>query len=132
MQAYKEEEREATIMARIAKGYDEDDFTKMGEFFAAQPRHVAKQSAGMMAKKGADIHEDYCEKCHADIGTDPEDDSGFLAGQWTPYLKYSLEDALDGTRDTGKKMLKKLKQAHKKEGGEKAIQALLDFYASQK
>lgn len=130
MIAYKAGEREATIMTRIAKGYDEDDFTKMGEFFAAQKRHVAQQSVGKMADKGAKLADKYCEKCHADNGTDPEDDSGFLAGQWSPYLKYQLEDVMAGTRDTGKKMLKKLKQAHKK-GGDDTAQALLDFYASQ-
>lgn len=131
MIAYKAGERESTIMMRIAKGYDEDDFAKMGKFFASQKQHMADQSAGSGAKKGAKLHDKNCEKCHADNGTDPDDDSGQLAGQWTPYLKYSLEDALDGTRDVGKKMMKKLKSVHKK-GGEEAIQALLDYYASQK
>jgi sulfide dehydrogenase cytochrome subunit len=84
-----------------------------------------------MAKAGAELHDDSCEKCHSENGTEASDDSGFLAGQWTPYLKYSLEDALDGTRDVGKKMMKKLKKVHK-EGGEESIQALLDFYASKK
>ena len=51
MKAYKEGEREASIMTRIAKGYDEDDFGKMGKFFAAQPRHVAKQSAWQDGQK---------------------------------------------------------------------------------
>jgi sulfide dehydrogenase cytochrome subunit len=130
MKAFKSEERESTIMARIAKGYDDDDFAKMGKFFAAQKISYAKQSAGGMAKKGAKLHDKYCDKCHAEAGTDPEDESGQLAGQWTPYLKYSLEDVLDGSRDTGKKMKKKLDQMHKKEG-DKGIQALLDFYASK-
>ena len=131
MKAFKSGELESTIMMRIAKGYDDDDFAKMGEFFASKERHVAMQSAGGMADKGAKLHDKYCDKCHADNGTDPDDDSGFLAGQWTPYLKYSLEDAMDGSRDPGKKMLKQLKKMHKKEG-DKGIQALLDFYASQK
>jgi len=131
MQGYKAGDRESTIMQRIAKGYDDEDFAKMGEFFAAQERTPAEQMGGKMASKGAKLHDKYCEKCHADNGTDPEDESGFLAGQWTPYLKYSLEDAMDGTRDYGKKMMKKVKQMHKKEG-DKGFQALLDFYASQK
>lgn len=130
MIAYKAGEREATIMTRIAKGYDEDDFAKMGKFFAAQKMHMADQSAGSMASAGAKLTKQ-CDKCHADNGTDPSDDAGQLAGQWTPYLKYSLEDALDGTRDVGKKMLKALKGVHKK-GGDESIQALLDHYASQK
>lgn len=130
MQGYKSGDREATIMTRIAKGYSDEDFAKMGKFFAAQERTPVKQTYGKMAKKGAKLHDKYCEKCHAENGTDPEDESGFLAGQWTPYLKYSMEDAMDGTRDYGKKMMKKVKEMHKKEG-DKGFQALLDFYASQ-
>jgi sulfide dehydrogenase cytochrome subunit len=131
MKAFKSGERESTIMMRIAKGYDDDDFAKMGKFFAAQPRHVAMQSGGSMSSKGAKLYDKYCEKCHADNGTDPEDDAGLLAGQWTPYLAYSLEDAMDGSRDYGKKMMKQLKKMHKKEG-DAGTQALLDFFASQK
>ena len=117
-------------MMRIAKGYDDDDFDKMGAFFEAQEMHTAKQSAGGMAKKGAKLHDKYCDKCHADNGTDPEDESGQLAGQWTTYLRYQLEDVKDGSRDTGKKMRKQFNKMHKKEG-DAGIQALLDFYASQ-
>ncbi len=131
MRAFKAGEREASIMTRIAKGYSDEDFDKMGEFFAAQPIHMATQSAGPNAAKGAKLYDKYCEKCHADNGMDPEDDAGFLAGQWTTYLKYSLEDAMDGTRDYGKKMARQLEKMHKKEG-DAGIQALLDHFASQK
>ncbi len=128
MVAFRDGERPNTIMTRIAKGYDDDDYAKMGQFFASQKRHTANQSAGGMASKGKKLHKKYCEKCHEDAGTNASDDSGLLSGQWTPYLKYSLADALDGSRDNGKKMLKKLKALHKKEG-DKGLQAVLDFYA---
>ncbi|MBC8210047.1 MAG: cytochrome c [Gammaproteobacteria bacterium] len=131
MKDFKSGERVSTIMTRIAKGYDEDDFTKMGKFFSAQNRHSANQSVGSMAKKGAKLHKDNCEKCHTEQGTVAEDDSGFLAGQWTPYLRYTLVDALDGSHDMGKKMMKKLNKVHEK-GGDQDIQALLDYYASLK
>ena len=131
MNAFKSGDRESTIMGRIAKGYDGDDFAKMGEFFAKQKMHMADQKAGGMGKKGAKLHDKYCDKCHSENGTLADDDAGQLAGQWTPYLKYSLEDALDGSRDVGKKMMKQLKKMNKKEG-DKGIQALLDHYASQK
>jgi sulfide dehydrogenase cytochrome subunit len=131
MKAYKEGERNATIMTRIAKGYDDEDFAKMGQFFSSKPMHMAKQSAaGNMKKKGKKIHKKYCGKCHEDNGTSADDDSGQLAGQWAPYLKYSLEDSMSGDRDFGKKMKKKVKKAHKKYGDDMAP-ALLDFYASQ-
>ena len=129
MRAFKEGEREASIMTRIAKGYSDEDFEKMGEFFAAQPIHMAKEDGGSMSKKGAKLYDKYCEKCHADNGLDPEDDAGFLAGQYRMYLEYALEDAMDGTRDYGKKMAKQLNKMHKKEG-DAGIQALLDYFAS--
>ncbi len=130
MRAFKSGERESTIMMRIAKGYDDDDFDKMGTFFEKQPMHMANQPAGGMASKGEKLHDKYCDKCHADSGTDPEDEAGQLAGQWTEYTKYQLQDVLDGSRDTGKKMLRQVEKMHKKEG-DAGIQALLDYYASQ-
>ena len=130
MKAFKAAERNSTIMTRIAKGYDDDDFAKMGQFFSSKEIHMAKQSAGSNTKKGKKIHKKYCGKCHEDNGTSADDDSGQLAGQWTPYLKYSLEDAMSGDRDFGKKMKKKVKKAHKKYGDDMAP-ALLDFYASK-
>ena len=131
MRAFKSGERESTIMMRIAKGYDDEDFDKMGEFFAAQKLHFADQPAGKQASKGAKLHEKYCDKCHAENGTDPEDESGQLAGQWTTYLRYQMEDVKDGSRDTGKKMLKQVNKMLEKEG-DAAFEALLDHYASQK
>jgi len=131
MISYKEGSRASTIMERIAKGYDEADFDKMAKFFAAQKRHTADQKAGPMADKGSKIHEKYCDKCHTEGGTLAEDDSGFLGGQWRPYLEYSMQDVFNEKREVGKKMMKKVKQAHKKHGDE-MLPALLDYYAGQK
>ncbi len=131
MKAFKAGERNSTIMVRIAKGYDDEDFTKMGEFFSKQKMHMADQEVGGNAKKGGKIHKKSCKKCHEDAGTSAEDDAGQLGGQWSTYVKYSLEDALDGSRDFGKKMIKQVKKAHKKYGDD-MIPALTDYYASQK
>jgi sulfide dehydrogenase cytochrome subunit len=114
MRAFKSGERPSTIMGRIAKGYDDEDFDKMGEFFAAQEMHFADQSAGGMAAKGGELHDKYCDKCHADNGTDPEDEAGQLGGQWSTYLKYQLEDVMDGSRDPGKKMVRQVTKMQKK------------------
>lgn len=131
MKAYKSGERPSTIMTRLAKGYDDEDFDKMGQYFSSQKIHMANQSSGSKSKLGAKIHDKGCEKCHSENGTEPSDDSGFLAGQWSLYLKYSMEDVMEGHRDTGKKMMKKVESAHKKYGDE-MVPALLDYYASKK
>ena len=131
MKGYKDGSRPATIMGRIAKGYSEEEFKAMAEFFAKQEYVAAEQDAdAAMAKKGAKLHEKYCEKCHEDGGKTAED-GGILAGQWLPYLTYSMEDYMSGAREMPKKMKKKVESMHKKAGDE-GIKQLLNFYASQK
>lgn len=132
MTGYKDGSIKSTIMGRIAKGYSDEQFALMGEFFAKQSLTVPKQEFdAKLTKKGAKLHDKYCEKCHAEGGTSAEDDSGILAGQWVPYLKYSFEDFQGDGRSMPKKMKKKMKKLHEKEG-DAGIEALLNFYAEAK
>lgn len=129
MKNYKSGDSYSTIMGRIAKGYGEEEFQAMADFFAKQKFVAANQKVGDNVKKGKKLHKKYCEKCHSEGGSLAEDDSGILAGQWTPYLKYTLEDLLEGNHPMSKKMKKKLKKMHKKEG-KAGTSALLDYYGS--
>ena len=132
MQGFASGDIPSTIMGRIAKGYTEDEIAAMAGYFSKQKFVGAKQKADdKMAAKGAKLHDKYCEKCHAEGGSSAEDDSGILKGQWTPYVKWSLADFTDGKRKPPKKMKKKLDKLVKKEG-DKGIEALLNFYASDK
>ena len=116
MKGYKDGSIASTIMGRIAKGYSDEQFALMGEFFSQQKPVAAKQEFdAKLAKKGAKLHDKYCEKCHAEGATSAEDDSGILAGQWTPYLEYTLSDYHAGTREMSKKMKKKVKKLNEKE-----------------
>lgn len=131
MIGYKDGSRTATIMDRIARGYSEDEFKAMAEFFAKQKFKAADQTAdAALAKKGAKLHDKYCEKCHEDGGKTAED-GGILAGQWLPYLSYRMEDYLADPDQMGKKMRKKVKKMRKKAGDE-SIKQVLHFYAGQK
>jgi sulfide dehydrogenase cytochrome subunit len=132
MQGFKSGEINSTIMTRIAKGYTDEEITAMGEYYAKQPFVAAKQDfdAGKV-KKGAKLHDKYCEKCHADGGTSAEDDSGILLGQLTKYLHYTMTDFKAGDREMTKKMKKKVNQLMKKEG-DAGMDALLNYYASGK
>ena len=123
----------STIMSRIAKGYTEEEFEMMADVFGKLPFVNAPDQAfdEKLAKSGAKLHDKYCEKCHAEGGTSAEDDSGILAGQWTPYMSATLKDYNDDSREATKKMKKKLKKLLEKEGDE-GITALLNYYASQK
>ncbi len=133
MNAFKDPEggKNATIMDRIAKGYSDEDIAAMASFFAKQKFVAAKQDFdAAKAESGKKIHEKSCEKCHEEGGTKDVDGSGILAGQWKPYLHYSLVDALNGDRAVPKKMAKKLKSVHE-EKGDAAIAELIEYYASQ-
>lgn len=132
MEAYKSGERPSTIMTRIAKGYSTADFEAMASYFAKQKYISAEQSTdASMAKIGEKLHDKYCEKCHTEAGKLAEDESGFLAGQWKPYLQYNLHDfAVSQNRDMPKKMAKKLDALYKKHGQE-GLDQLVEFYATK-
>ena len=131
MKSYKAGERNPTIMDRIAKGYTDDQFVAMAEFFAAQKRHtMAQEHDAAKAATGAKLHEEYCEKCHEDGGMSGED-SAPLAGQWAKYLEFTMADYKAEKRDMPKKMKKKI-EAVEKDHGDAGVEALIQYYASQK
>jgi sulfide dehydrogenase cytochrome subunit len=131
MQGFKSGAINSTIMTRIAKGYSDDEIKAMAGFFAKKKFAPAKQSAdAKLADKGAKLHKKYCEKCHEDGGKSNEE-GGVLAGQWMPYMSYTMADFMSGKREMGKKMKKKVDKMHKKEG-DAGIKALLNFYANAK
>ncbi len=131
MQGFKSGEVPSTIMSRIAKGYSDVEFKQMAEWFAGKPFVKAKQDFNpALAKQGAKLHDKYCEKCHGEGGQSAEDDAGVMAGQWTPYLEWTLADYLAGDRAMTKKMKKKMKKMLSKEG-DAGTTALLNYYASQ-
>jgi sulfide dehydrogenase cytochrome subunit len=132
LQGYKSGEVSGTIMDRIAKGYSDEEIKQVSEVYAKQ---TAVKAAGQTvdtaaAEKGKKLHEKYCEKCHSESGTVADDDSGFLGGQWAPYLQATLTDFHAGKREMPKKMKKKMEDLMKKEGDE-GVTALVNYYASQ-
>ena len=131
MKAYQSGERPSTIMSRIAKGYTEKDFEAMAGYFSKlefvrKPQQIDAQKA----KNGQKLHDEFCEKCHVEGGFKDEDGSNILAGQWLPYLQFTLADFQSGSREMTKKMkgrMEKMVQAH----GEKSLEDILHYYASQ-
>jgi sulfide dehydrogenase cytochrome subunit len=81
----------------------------------------------VLAKKGKAVHEENCEKCHANDGTDVKDDAGMLAGQWTPYLRLTMQEFKGGKRKMEQKMRPRIEALDND-----AIEALLNYYASIK
>ena len=131
MKGFKADEVPATLMNRIAKGYTDDEIERMAEYYAKLKWVPAKQPFdAKLAKQGAKLHEKYCEKCHEDGGRKAEEDAAILAGQWLPYLHYTMSDFLSGRREMTKKMKKKVKKLMKSKG-KKGLEAIAQFYASQ-
>jgi sulfide dehydrogenase cytochrome subunit len=135
MKGFKSGEINSTIMGRIAKGYSDEQFALMGEFFEKQTFMPAKQSSdAALADTGAKLHEKYCEKCHSEGGSAKmakADEVGVLAGQWKPYLHNALVDFKGGKREMPKKMKKQMDKLVEKEG-DAGLKALLEFYAAAK
>jgi len=119
--------RAATTMCEIAGGLSGDDIEAISEHYSDLPFVAVKQDFDAdLASKGAAIHERYCEKCHSEGGSLAEDDAGILAGQWTAYLRSSIDEFMNGERPMSKAMGKKMKRVE--EGG---LEALLHYYASE-
>jgi len=132
MEDYRTGDTKSTIMGRIVKGYTEEEVELMAKYYTAKKFKAAKQNANMaMVQKGKALHDKYCEKCHSDGGRSNEDDSGILAGQWIPYLEYSMQDYTSGDRSISKKMKKKVDAVIAKDG-HAGIDALIQYYGSQK
>lgn len=125
MKKFKSGERPSTVMGRLAKGYTDADFEKMGEFFSKQKVHFTNQTVDKAkAARGAELQEAHCSRCHLDDGKDGKDDTPVMASQWLPYLKMQMELYQSGARKMPEKMAEKVKPLSKED-----LDALLHFYA---
>jgi sulfide dehydrogenase cytochrome subunit len=122
-------DRKSTVMTRIAQGYSDDEILALAEFFSSKPfKGVAQKADAKLVKEGEKVHKKQCEKCHEDNGH-KSDGAGRMAGQWMPYLEFTLADFLsaDKHRVMPKKMAEKAKNLTPDE-----IKAVIHFYGSQK
>ncbi|HEY0721503.1 MAG TPA: c-type cytochrome [Gammaproteobacteria bacterium] len=141
MAAYKDKERpcpehkipsgpkkgQSTDMCRIASELSEADVKELADYFSGKKFVSAKQPfEAAKAKHGKQVHERSCEKCHSEGGTESEDDTGRLAGQWKSYLELSLKQFKNGERTMPKKMKPKIEAL-----GAEDMDALVHFYISQ-
>ena len=118
--------RPKTDMCQVAAKLGADTAV-VAKHLAAEPFARARQPFDpAKAARGAKLHEQSCEKCHSEGGTLADDDSGILAGQWTPYLRASFEEFKAGTRPLPEKMKPKFDPLKPDD-----LEALLHYYASQ-
>ncbi|HET7833423.1 MAG TPA: c-type cytochrome, partial [Gallionella sp.] len=115
-----------TNMCKMVADLSEGDIKQVAQYYSKQKFVRAKQKSDpALAKKGKDVHDMYCEKCHSEGGTVSSDDSGLPAGQWKPYLKQAFAEINSGKRPIPKKMKLKMDEI-----GQAEIDALIEYYAS--
>ena len=130
LMAYKKKERPCpdNIMCKNTKDLSESDISQLAKFFADKKFVRAVQNFDPeLAKKGKAIHQQNCEKCHSNDGSEAKDDAGILAGQWTPYLRTTFQEYSSGGRHMEQKMKPKIQKLDND-----GFEALLNYYASFK
>ncbi len=117
---------QSTDMCKVANELSAADIKLVAEYFAGKKFVRAKQKFdAALAADGKKIHADHCEKCHTEGGSVADDDSGILAGQWTPYVAEAFKEFDSGKRPMDKKMKPKYEKLDKAKK-----EALLNYYAS--
>lgn len=123
--------RPATIMNRIAKGYTEADFEAMADYFTSRPHVNAQQSFDpALAERGRELQSRYCETCHEQGGTVNDDGVTIVAGQWMPYLQFSIADFRAGHREMERRKRERF-EGLMADVGEEGFEAILHYLASK-
>lgn len=121
-----ETDRPKTDMCEIAEGLTSEDIRALAAHFSALPFGPAAQEFDpVLAAKGAELHQEHCELCHAEGGR-RSDRGPRLAGQWTTYLRTSLRFV-----PTGEHLVPPAMETTVNELGAEEIDALMNYYASQ-
>ncbi len=101
--------RPATTMCAIAAELSEDDIDALAAAYAEMPYVKATQEFdAALAATGKVLHDQQCDRCHSDAGTNPDDEAGFLGGQMMGYLRTTFAEYRDGSREQPRKMKEKM------------------------
>lgn len=115
-----------TDMVEISRALSDAEIEAVALHYSLETWRPHKQPFdATLAKRGGEIHNAKCDKCHSGGGSVAEDDLAILAGQWREYLKMEFEDFDTGSR----RMVDKMKAKYETlSAADKA--ALLEFYVS--
>lgn len=121
------EKGEMGDMCEEVEGLTEDQIKEIASYFADKPFVVPEQEHDPeLAKKGEEVHNAKCRKCHTEGGGLAFDDAGILAGQWRPYLEQAFEEYRNGERWQPEKMKPKMDDL-----SDGDAEALIEYYVSQ-
>ena len=118
--------RAATTMCAIAAELSEDDIDALAAAYAELPYVKATQDFdAALAATGKALHDQKCDKCHSEEGTNPDDEASMLGGQPMGYLRATFAAYMDGSREQPGKMKEALDAMSADE-----IEALVHYYGS--
>ncbi|HYG86661.1 MAG TPA: c-type cytochrome [Azospirillum sp.] len=131
MKGYQSGKRPSTVMARIAKGFTDEQIKAMAAYLQSKPFvRVAQPFDAAKAKTGKALAKKYCESCHENEGRTGEG-VGVLAGQWLPYMEFAMAEFRSGAREMERRQAKKYEELMA-DHGEAGFTAILHYYASVK
>ena len=118
--------RAATSMCAVAAELSEDDIDALAAAYAEMGWTKAKQDFDAdKAAAGKAIHDSECDRCHSEAGTNADDEASMLGGQQMGYLRTTLAQYKDGSREQPKKMQEKLDPL-----SDDDVEALVNYYGS--
>jgi len=119
--------RPEKTMCQVVADFDDDTIDAIAAHYAELPFVAAKQEfdAGLAAT-GKAIHEEHCDKCHSDGGSNPDDEASILAGQWAGYLKSTFAEYAADERDQPSSMRDRMEALSDADEA-----ALIQYYISQ-
>ena len=113
-------------MASITQSLTDTQIQTAARYFSEQTWEPHIQEFDQrLARRGAQIHDIKCAKCHSERGSVAEDDLALTSGQWREYLAQEFEDFDDGSR----RMADKMKQKYDTLSADDK-RALLELYVS--
>ena len=120
-------DRPEITMCEIVSDFSDETIDAIAEHFAGLPFVAAEQDFDeRLAAAGEAIHRDKCARCHSDGGSNPEDEAGILAGQWSGYLRTTFAEYAAGEREQPKKMKTAMDGLSNED-----TEALINYYASR-
>lgn len=132
MRAFRHGGRFGTVMGRLVRAYDDDDFSTMADYFSQQPFNIPKQTTDWrLVDLGRRLHRYYCRDCHGDPEMPAEEGVPRLHGRWMEYLRWTLRDYLIGINQGDEEMADKLSHLIRRQGA-KGVEALLHYYGKGK
>ena len=118
--------RAATTMCAVAADLSEDDIEALALAYAEIPYVKATQEFdAALAATGKGLHDEHCDRCHSEEGTNAEDEAGMLGGQQMGYLRDTFAAYADGSREQPGKMKQKLDAMSADD-----VEAMVHYYGS--